>query len=593
MNINKKLIQKKSNILIEGYPSYISNLLGNRGIFNKEDADFFVYANWDDLRDPFSAKGMREAIELTRKEIEKGTKIKIFGDYDCDGVTSSSVAITGLRNCNANVSVRLPCRITEGYGISMKAVKELIEENVGLIITVDNGIKSLEEIKYAMDNGIKVIVLDHHIIGDKMPEANVVVDLHREDETFGYSDLAGVGVAFLFVRALYKEFGIDDEKAKELLDLVAIGTVADCVPLTGENRILVKEGLKVINSKNYNRKGILTIIRKNFMVGHVTSTDIGFKIAPVINAPGRLLEKGADRAFRMVMDIDGLGSEEAEFLMRINQERKELTIEGVSIADEYIENNISKDDKMIVIYLPNQPEGIIGLISGRVTEKYWKPSIVFTDDAHGGIKASGRSIKKVDLYECLTSCGALFDKYGGHEQAAGMSMKIENLEKLREGINIFINDNYTEDDFVREDFYEIEVEESELTNDFFEKLDMIEPCGVGNEKPIVKVKNFELVKRKLKNGSFDKYAFLGEDKSTVVLYGNDLEAFCFGMAKEFIEKGEPSVVNLYGTLGREYSYGVETHSILVNKFEEISSTFVKITTDNNLLSQIANLAANL
>ena len=593
MNKNRKPVFKKSNILIEGYPSYMSNLLGNRGIYTKEDADFFIYADWDDLRDPFTAKGIKEAVTLTKEEISKGTKIKVFGDYDCDGVTSTSVAITGLENCGANVTARLPCRITEGYGIRMNAVKELIEEGVGLIITVDNGIKALEEVKYAIDNGVKVIVLDHHIIGEQLPVANVVVDLHREDETFGYADLAGVGVAFLFVRALYKEFGIDDEKAKELLDLVAIGTVADCVPLTGENRILVKEGLKVINSKNYSRKSILSIIRKNFITGHVTSTDIGFKIAPVINAPGRLLEKGAERAYNMVMDVDGLGSEEAEFLMRINQERKELTLEGVSIGEEYIEKNIPKDEKMIVVYLPNQPEGIIGLISGRITEKYWKPSVVFTDDAHGGIKASGRSIKKVDLYECLTSCGGLFERYGGHEQAAGMSMNPKNFEKLRIGLNTFINDNYTEEDFIREDIYEIEVEETDITNDFLDKLEMIEPCGVGNEKPIVKIKNFELIKRKLQGGGFDKYAFLGEDKSNIVLYGKDIEALCFGLSKDFIENGEPDVLDLYGTLEKTYKYGEETKSIWVNHFEESVSTFINTKADNNLLSQIANLAANL
>ena len=452
------MTHKKSNILIEGYPSYMSNLFGNRNILDKESADFFVSADYDDLIDPFKAKGIKEAVTLAKEEITKGTKIAVFGDYDCDGVCSTGVMDEGLTTVGANFITRLPCRILEGYGISLNAIKELIADGVELIITVDNGIRANEEIKYAIERGIKVIVLDHHIIGETLPPANVIVDLHNDTETYGDKELAGVGVAFLFIRALYKMFRIDDEKCKKLLDLVAIGTVADCVPLVGQNRIIVREGLKLINSREYDRKGILTILRKNFITGHVTSTDIGFKIAPVINAPGRLLEHGADRAFNMIKNTNNNGADEAEFLMRVNQERKELTSEGVETARSYIEDNNLKDKKIIVLNLPNQPEGIIGLISGRITEEYWKPSIVFTDDAHGTLKASGRSIPNVDLYEALTSCGGLFVRYGGHEQAAGMSIQAKNLELLDEGLNLFLNDNHKDTDFEREEYYEMEIE---------------------------------------------------------------------------------------------------------------------------------------
>lgn len=584
---------KKSNILIEGYPSYISNLLGNRGITTKEEADFFISANYDDLRDPFTAKGIRESVELTKEAIQNGLKIAIFGDYDADGVLGTSLLYEGLSNCGANIIVRLPCRITEGYGISLKAVKELVNDDVGLIITIDNGIRANEEIKYAIEHGVKVIVLDHHIIGESLPIANVVVDLHREDETFGYSELAGVGVAFLFIRALYKTLQIEDNKCKELLDLVAIGTVADCVPLTDENRILVREGLKVINSDTYNRKGILAIIRRNGITGQVTSTDIGYKIAPVINAPGRLLENGAIRAFNMVVDLDNKGWEEAEFLMRINQERKELTTEGVVLANEYIEDNNMQEDNFYVLYLENQPEGIIGLISGKITEKYKKPSVVFTNDAHGTLKASGRSTQNINLYECLTSCGGLFIKYGGHEQAAGMSIHKKNLEPLKKGLNLFIQDNYSPESLIIEDFHELEVEESEITPEFVEKLDMLEPCGMGNPKPIIKIKNFTLIKKKVQMGTFEKYCPMGAEQLSIKLYGNKIDALCFDLAKEYHEMHEPDVLDLYCTLEKSFKYGIETYNALVSKFEIplVQSNFGQV--DNSLLGEISNLAALL
>ena len=592
---------KKSNILIAGYPSYISNLLGNRGITTKEEADFFVSAGYEDLRNPYTAKGIPEAVELTKECIQNGVKICIFGDYDADGVLSSCVMETGLTNCGANSYVRLPCRITEGYGISMKAVKELVNNDVGLIITVDNGIRAVEEIKYAIEHGVKVIILDHHIMGETLPIANVIVDLHREDETFGYSDLAGVGVAFLFIRALYKQFGIEDDKCKELLDLVAIGTVADCVPLTGENRILVREGLKVINDTSYNRKGILAILRRNNITGKVTSTDIGFKIGPVINAPGRLLEQGAQRAFQMVMSNDENGWAEAEFLMRINQERKELTQEGVKKAENYIEDMKMQDDNIYVLYLENQPEGIIGLISGKITEKYKKPSVVFTDDAHGTLKASGRApscdfdenARQIDLYECLTSCGGLFIKYGGHSQAAGMSIEKDKLETLKKGLNLFIEDNYNKEELLLEDFYEMEIEENEITPEFMEKLDLLEPCGMGNPKPLIKIKDFKLIKRKVQSGSFQKYCPLGAEQLSVNLYGNKIDALCFGLAQEYHDLKEPDVLDLYCTLEKSYKYGVETYNALVNRFEIPEEKQDYGQADNNLLDEISNLAALL
>lgn len=591
MSKTRKPYHKKSNILIPGYPTYISNLLGNRGITTKEEADFYFNAGYDDLLDPLTAKGIPEAALLAKEEIEKNTLIAIFGDYDCDGITSTKVAEEGLTRCGAKVITRLPCRIKEGYGISLNAVKELIQKGVGLIITVDNGIKALDEIKYAIERGVKVIVLDHHTVGDTLPCANVVVDLHRKDETFGYKDLAGVGVAFLFIRALYKFCNIDDEECKKLLDLVAIGTVADCMPLTGENRIIVKEGLKLLNSKDYNRPGIAHIIRTNFLSGHVLASSIGFVIGPVLNAPGRLLQKGADNSLEVLSDNSEIAIAAASFAMDVNSERKYLQTEGVTAAKEYIKDNKLENDKVFVLNLPNQPEGIVGLISSRIKELYYKPTIVFTDGMNGILKGSARSIDDVNLLELITSCGGLFTRYGGHKQAAGMSIDLNNFALLREGINIYANDNLEENLFERDEYYEIEVTEDEITSSFMEKLAMLEPCGMGNPAPIVKVKEFTLVKQKLKNQSFGKFEVIGEDN--IKLLGNNMTAMCWQMLKDYNELNNPNVLNIYGTLNYSYEYGIENVQISSNYFDipPIETNFGK--TDNDLLGQLSDLAALL
>ena len=584
----------KPNTLIDGYTSAVSALLAARGITTPEAADTYLHAGYEDLRDPMTAKCMPEAVSLCVSAIREKKKIKIFADYDCDGATSGTILEGGLLRAGADVSVRFPCRLLEGYGISMNAVKELVAENIDLIITVDNGIRACEEIRYAEERGVKVIVLDHHIIGDTMPPADVVIDMHRADETFGYADLAGCGVAFNFVRALYSAMGIPDSEAKQWLDLAAIGTVADCVPLTGENRIIVKEGLKIINSKTYARRGILAIIRQNFITGHVTSSDIGFKIAPVINAPGRLLEHGADRAHRMLTDENGCAEDEASFLMRINEERKELTKDGVDAAERSMKADGTENDRFIVMYLPKQPEGIIGLIAGRLTEKYWRPSVVFTDAAGGTLKASGRSIPGVNLYECLSSCISLFVRMGGHEQAAGMTIEKENFAALKKGLNLFADDNYTDAAFVRPETYECETDEEGVNTELAERLALVEPCGQDNPKPRILVREFSPVVRKVKNGEYSSFVPIGADSSSLKLFGQHADALVFGGMKAYEDAGRPPVLDLLGTLETRWDYtGNVSYSILADSFTVPDTRSSGGSADGELKSRLADLAALL
>lgn len=583
---------KKSNKLINGYNSFESNLLINRGITTEGEADYYFNANFDDLGDYWKIKDLKSCAYFIKEVIENKKKIIIFGDYDVDGVVSTNIMYETLLDCGANVSWRLPCRIKEGYGININAIKEIIKQDYDLIITVDNGIRAINEIKYAREHGVDVVVLDHHVVGKEMPCANYVIDLHRPDETYHFHHFAGCGVAFMMARALYFLFGFNDDYCKKHLDVVAIGTIADVMNLIGENRILVKEGLKIIsNVETYNRLGITYLLRLNYLSDNVSSTDIGFSIAPCLNAPGRLLENGADRALELLLEKDTTKAKQlANYLYRVNEVRKEKTKEGLKLAEQYIKDNFLINDNIIVLYLENMEEGIIGLISGKITEKYYRPSIVFTKNAKGNYKASARSIPTIDLYECLCSCHPLYLKYGGHGQAAGLEIKPKDFETLRMCLNTYIEDNYDKSCFDREVYYELEVKNEEIDNSLMSKLEKFEPCGMGNPRPLLYIKEYPTINRKTKYSNELKfYSLYGDNEQHVTIYGEHSEIQGFYLGDKFNELNRPNTLSCLFTLEYADVCGVRQMVLVANDINEAIISSPKTIRNVDVKNKIKNL----
>lgn len=552
--MNEKLVIKTKNpekyehLIKNGIDSFVAWLLYNRGITDIKEAEKFLYGNENDLYDPFLIKEMKRVCKIITEAIEKQRKIFIFGDYDVDGITATAILYMALKDLCADVHYYLPDRLTEGYGMSMGAVEKLHQEKCEIIITVDNGIKCFDEVRLARNYGMDVVILDHHIPSNELPDANAVIDLHCEGETYPYKELAGCGIAFKVACCLYDYYGLKGEGLK-YLDLVAIGTIADVVPLTGENRILVKEGLKYINNPNYNRIGIIELINSfGITPGTLRASDISFKIVPALNAPGRLYKKGAEMALRLLLcnsDVEAIDM--AYELFSINEERKHITDESLAKAEEYIYRENLDKDKVIVVFVPDIPEGIVGLVSGKITEKYNRPSIVFCEKSDC-YKASARSIEKFNLIKALDSCNDLFIKYGGHALAAGMIVgSEENIYKLRKAINKYADAVLDEADLESKIYVDDVLNENDISFDLIKKLDLLEPYGVGNPKPVFLVQGYTTQKRQY-NGGWLPYLYMGTNENHLKLFGVNTEAVGFGMVDKFEELGQPRRLDIVCTL---------------------------------------------
>jgi single-stranded-DNA-specific exonuclease len=561
------------NLVKAGIDPFIAHLLYGRGIRTEEEAELFLYGDYRNLHDPTLIRNIDKAFDIISNAIDSGKKIFIFGDYDVDGITSSAIMYFTIRELGGDVHIRLPDRISEGYGMSKGAVEELYQRGCELIVTVDNGIKCFEEIELAKRFGMEVVVLDHHIPGDELPWADVVVDLHVKGETYPYKDLAGCGLAFKMACLLYQEYGFGDEGLKHI-DLAAIGTIADVAPLTGENRIIVKEGLRYINEPDYNRPGIVELMNSfGVELGKLSSMDIGFKIGPALNAPGRLLSKGADNALALLLCEDNdeaVGY--ASALFQVNEIRKAQTTEALLKAEEYIEQEGLKDDKIMVLYIPDVPHGIVGLVSGKITEKYYRPSIVFTNAENNVLKASGRSIPAYNLYEGLCTCDDLFLRYGGHQQAAGMS--IENnpqiLVELRRRLNEHADKVLTEEDLIPVIEIDDVITEDDISFELIDSLGVLEPFGHGNPKPVFLIRGFR-PRKKLVQGGWQPFTYMGEEKTHLKLFGNTCDAVGFGMASLFEELGQPRNMDVVFTLGVNYFLGnkfIQMELMDIRKAEE-------------------------
>ena len=475
-----------------GISDTVAKLMVNRGIYNLDIAKEYLSSSIGELHNPTDMLGMSGAVELMRNSIIKGEKILIVGDYDVDGVISTYVLYIAISKCGGNVSFHIPDRIKEGYGINESIIKKASEDNIDIIITCDNGIAAIEQVKLAKELGIKVIITDHHdvpfIEEDNVrkyvvPEADYVLNPKQENCNYEFDKICGAGVAYKFVQCLYKEFNIPNEELYDLIQYVAIATVCDVVDLVSENRILVKEGLKRIN--NTSNIGLRALFKETGLEGkEITVYSLGFVIGPSINASGRLEQ--AEWALKLLITKDKNEAEElAKKLNELNKDRQELTQTGLEEAIKIIEENNMAKDKVLVVYLEDVHESIAGIIAGRIREKYNLPTIILTK-AHEGAKGSGRSIEEYNMFEELLKCKDLLGKFGGHPMAAGMSIPSENIDKFREKLNEVTT--LSDEDIIPKVSIDMPLPINKINYKLIDEIALLEPYGKGNPKPNFAVK---------------------------------------------------------------------------------------------------------
>lgn len=464
----------------------IGKIIVNRNVTSDEDVRIFITPTRDDFHDPFLFKGMDIAVDRILQAINNKEKILIYGDYDVDGITSTTVLKKYLQERGGIVNTYIPNRLNEGYGLNKEAIKKIKEMGTDLIITVDCGISGIEEVKYAKELGIEVIVTDHHEVGEVLPDALAVIDAKRKDNTYPFNLLAGVGVVFKVIQAISIKLKLKAEEYLKYLDLVCVGTISDIVPLEGENRTIAKLGLMLIRvTKNLGLRELI----KSSGYKEIDSNTISFGVAPRINACGRMGHE--EEALKLF--LAETKEEAVEVTKKLNEyntlrqnTEKAIYEDAVSkIEKENIENKNS-----IVVGGYNWHHGVIGIVSSKVTEKYYKPSILLCFE-DGIAKGSGRSIQGFDLYEGLTKCSELLDKFGGHAMAVGLTLNKENFENFKDKFEKIAEEANIKE-MVPTIYIDEEVKLKDISMDLVKSLSVLEPFGEANKVPLFLIKNLKI-----------------------------------------------------------------------------------------------------
>ena len=464
----------------------IANLLVQRGITNFEEAKKFFRPSLNDLHDPFLMKDMDKAVARIEKAIKNNENILVYGDYDVDGTTAVALMYTFISSFYKNVSFYIPDRYKEGYGISSAGIDFAHDNNVSLIIALDCGIKSIDKVEYAREKNIDFIICDHHLPGEKIPAAVAVLDPKRSDCPYPYKELPGCALGFKLAQAYAQKNFIPFEELEKYLDLLVVAIAADIVPITGENRILAYYGLKQINSAP--RQGIKTLLELNNIKRELSITDIVFIIGPRINAAGRidsgrkavelLISEDADNAMESSVDIN-----------QHNLDRRDL---DTTITAQALEM-IASSEKMLkrkttVVFHPAWHKGVVGIVASRLTEKYYRPTIVLTQ-SNGVISGSARSVKDFDVYEAINACSDLLEQFGGHKYAAGLSLKPENLNSFIEKFEIVVSSTIEEHMLTPEVEIDAKIELHEIDRKMLAVLKQFAPFGPGNMAPVFMTEN--------------------------------------------------------------------------------------------------------
>ena len=472
-----------------------ARIIRNREVIGDEEIHSFLAGTLQELPDVHLMQDLDLLVELLDQKINEKAKIRIIGDYDIDGVMSSYILYRALTRCGAQVDVAIPNRITDGYGLNRNLITEALECGVDTILTCDNGITAIEEIAYAKEAGMTVLVTDHHEIpfkdvdGERIymrSEADAIVNPHQKTCAFPYKDLCGAGVAWAVIVALYEKNNIEQKEAEELLEFVAFATVGDIMSLTGLNRILVREGLKRIHhTTNIGMRALIS--RCGLLPEQIDTYHFGFVLGPCINAAGRL--DTARRALRLfISESPEEAAEVADKLVILNEERKEMTRQGVEEAKQLVEEGGYENDPVLILYLPNVHESIAGIIAGRIREYYYRPTFILTK-GEDGVKGSGRSTEEYSMYEQMCKCSDLLTKFGGHPMAAGLSLPEENVEAFRKQMNE--NCPFRAEEMVQTIHIDVPMPVDYVTNALVEEFSILAPFGKDNPKPVFADRNLK------------------------------------------------------------------------------------------------------
>ena len=517
-----------------GIDPVIARLIRNRDIQDMKEIRSYLYGTLAEIPSPWKMKDMERAVQILQKKITQKKKIRIIGDYDIDGVTATCILLKGLKRLNANVDTYIPDRVKDGYGMHEQLIDKALEDGIDTILTCDNGIAAAAEIEYAKKEGLTVIVTDHHDIPFRdtedgriwiIPKADAVVNPKQNDCLYPNKNICGAVVAWKLIWALYERLGIDSDEIWDFLELAAIATVGDVMDLQGENRIIVKEGLKKLSSTSF--EGLKALICVNNLEGaEITAYHVGFVIGPCINASGRL-DTAARSLELLLADNMEDAMKLADDLYDLNQSRKAMTEQGKEQAIQSIEENNLGKDRVLVVYLPDCHESLAGIIAGRIREAYNKPVFVLTKGVDG-VKGSGRSIEAYSMYEELVKCSDLLTQFGGHPMAAGLSMEEKNVELFRRRLND--NCTLTEQDLIPKIMIDVSMPISYLSKKLTEQLKVLEPFGKGNSKPLFAQKNLRAVGIRVlgRNRNVAKMLLIDEN-------GIKMDAVYFGEAQEFVD----------------------------------------------------------
>lgn len=548
-----------------GIDPVTARLIRNRNVVGMDEIQKYLYGNTRLLPSPWLMKDMEKAVDILENKIKEGKKIRIIGDYDIDGIMASYILQKGLKRLGAAADVMIPHRITDGYGINESLILKAAEDEVDTLVTCDNGIAAAGQTALAKEKGLTVIITDHHEVpyieegGERkelLPPADAVINPKQKDCGYPFKLLCGACVGAGLITALYDRFKINPKEKEELLEYQAIATIGDVMDLTGDNRILVKEGLKRLHStSNYGLRALIEV--NGLTADQITPYHIGFVLGPCLNASGRL-----DTA-KKALELLCAGSPEramelAAQLKELNEERKAMTEKGVEEAALLVEETDLKNDRVLVVYLPGCHESLAGIIAGRLRERYHKPAFVLTRTTEGA-KGSGRSIEAYSMYEELVKAKELLERFGGHPMAAGVSLKEENVDAFRAKLNEKCT--LTEDDLMEKVVIDVAMPISYVRKDLVEELEILEPFGKGNTRPVFAQKNIRPVNCRVlgKNRNVVKMKLLDTE-------GNSIDGVYFGKGDEFVsrirQKGSIDMV-YYPAIdhwqGRESLQAVITH----------------------------------
>ena len=519
----------------------IARLMRNRDVIGDEAIDFYLNGTVEDLYDGLLMKDMDRAVDILKEKIEEGKKIRVIGDYDIDGVNATYILQQGLAGLGADVDTDIPDRIKDGYGLNQMLIDRALDDDVDTIITCDNGIAAMSEIAYGKENGMTIVVTDHHEVpyleenGEKkylLPPADAVVDPHRADCEYPFKGLCGAAVAYKLVEVLYRVSGKPEQEVEHLqeslMENVAIATIGDVMDLVGENRVFVKKGLELL--KTTKNEGLHALMQCTGVdTANLNTYHIGFVIGPCINAGGRL-----DTAKRALELLNASNRREAVTLAadlkELNDSRKEMTEEGVEEAVRQIESSSWKDDQVLVVYLPECHESIAGIIAGRIKERYYRPTFVLTK-GETGVKGSGRSIEAYDMFAEMSRCRELFTKFGGHKLAAGLSLEEEKVEVFRKRINELAD--LTEEDLQMKVSIDMRLPFPYINEELIRELKILEPFGKGNGKPLFAESKLRVIQPRIFGKNRNVLKCRLEDQQ-----GNQMEAVYFGEVEDCLRQME-------------------------------------------------------